>query len=267
MPATQFFIRDDDVGALTPALSAFMDIFAARELPVSYQIIPSLFTDECAQELRERKRQAPALFEFSQHGLNHEMMVRGRTVYYEFGPERNYDEQLSAIRSGRHLLDSKLGDAFSREVFTPPQHKYDKNTLQALRSLGVKVLSASCYVGWKHRAVYSIGRAFKWTRLGRSGISYHGNVRRDEPLLEISISVPIDNGTRRMSTPGKVIEEIERARRHVDVIGLMFHHAVYKTSEDHEFLSELAERLRRMPGVAFSSIGEIASSRGQPLNV
>ena len=239
-----------------------MDIFVPLELPVSYQIIPSLLTAECAQNLRERKRAAPALFEFSQHGLRHEMVVRGRTVYYEFGPERTYDEQLSIIRDGRDLLQSKLGEAFNPDIFTPPQHKYDGNTLQALRELGVKVLSASCYTAWKHRAVYSVGRALKWTRLGRSGISYHGSVRRDEPLFELSISVPVDNGTRRMNAPNQVMEAIEEARRHVDVVGLMFHHSVYRTSEDHQFLSELAGRLSRLPEAEFSLIGEIASRSG-----
>lgn len=259
MTFTQFFIRDDDVGELTPELVAFMDVFAARKMPVSYQIIPSLLTAECASDLRERKQAAPALFEFSQHGLTHEMTVGGRTVYYEFGPERGYAEQLSIIREGQELLRAKLGDDFSQEVFTPPQHKYDLATLRALRSSGVKVLSASCYMGRKHRAVYAVGRALSWTRLGRSGISYHGRVRRDEPLLELSISVPADNGSSRMATPDQVMAEIEKARRHASVVGLMFHHAVYRTADDLRFLSELAGRLMQMPKAEFLSIGEIAS--------
>ena len=97
MAKTQFFIRDDDVGALTPELVAFMDLFARQRLPVSYQIIPDLLTKACAESLVERKRGAPGLFEFSQHGLTHQMIVGGESVNYEFGPERSYDEQLSLI--------------------------------------------------------------------------------------------------------------------------------------------------------------------------
>src|SRR5690349_12908413 len=85
--STRIFVRDDDVGALNPQLAAFVDTFADRGLPVSYQIIPAQLTDDCSSFLATRRAGSARLFEYGQHGLTHEMMVRGKRVFYEFGPE------------------------------------------------------------------------------------------------------------------------------------------------------------------------------------
>lgn len=256
---TRFFLRDDDVGALTPALQGFMTTFASRGLPVSYQIIPASLTPDCAQHLVDHHRQAPTLYEFAQHGLTHGMTVNGRHVNYEFGPERSYQQQLDIIQAGQTILRDMLGERFNARVFTPPQHKYDRNTLLALRDCGVTVLSASSYAGsLRHRVAYGVGRALGMSSIGRNGISYHGRVRPDSQLMELSISVPVDNGSVRMPAVAEVMAAVHAARERTPLVGLMFHHQAYAGDGDLAFLAELADQLKALPGASFDLLGGLS---------
>jgi predicted deacetylase len=253
----RIFLRDDDVGAPTDALRAFVEIFAAQRLPVSYQVIPQALTPECAEFLQAEHKKAPELFEFGQHGLSHEMMVNGRREFYEFGPERGYDEQLQVILAGREILRQQLGEAFGGEVFTPPRHRYDRNTLKALRAAGVTILSASSYPDLRHRVAYRLGRAMGLSNLGRPGVPYHGAVRPDCGLFELSISVPVDDGVRTGASAADVMEMIAKASRTTSTIGLMFHHHAYASAADQAFLRELAGRLTATPNVSFHRLSEL----------
>lgn len=253
----QIFIRDDDVGGLTPQLQSFVETFASHEIPVSYQVIPTVLTPECAEFLRRKHDQAPHLFEFGQHGLAHEMVVRGRRVFYEFGPERSFEEQICAIADGQAILCKCLGSAFDGSVFTPPRHRYDRNTLAALAQTGVQVLSASNYATFPHRVAYAMGRSLRLTNLGRPGVSYHGRVRPDCGLLELSIAVAVDNGSRMPVTAAAILDQVIAASHHVSPVGLMFHHNAYRSEADQVFLAELASGLRALPDVSFHSLTDL----------
>lgn len=256
---TRLFLRDDDVGELTPALTGFLDTFGVRGLPVSYQIIPVALTTNCARDIADRREADPDLFEFAQHGLTHGMTIRGREVNYEFGPERSYEEQLKVIQSGQALLRELMGRHFNQDVFTPPQHKYNRSTLLALKAAGVKVLSASNYAtSARHRIAYGIGRAAGMSSIGRNGISYHGRVRPDCQLLELSISVGVDDGSVHRSTVDEVMAAIEAARARTPLVGLMFHHQAYSGRADQQFLADLADSLKALPDVSFHLIGDLA---------
>lgn len=257
-PSTRIFIRDDDVGKLSLELETFIDIFDRRKLPVSYQIIPAQLDAGCAAFLRARRASSPELFEYGQHGLTHEMIVRGKRVFYEFGPERSYGDQLAIIREGQRILRDQLGSDFNGRVFTPPQHKYDRNTLKALAASGVEVLSASNYPDPGHRAAYALGRRMGWSSIGKAGISYHGQTRADSGLTEISIAVPVDNGSRRMPHANNVLSAIAKARRHTDLVGLMFHHNAYATAADRAFLNEIADLLVQVPSASFHLLSDLS---------
>lgn len=255
--STHIFIRDDDVGALTPQLRTFIKIFAEHRIPVSYQVIPAALTTECAGFLRAQRLQAPDLFEFGQHGFKHEMMIGGRRVFYEYGPERSYDEQLATILDGQTLLRERLGEDFEAAIFTPPRHRYDRATLAALATAQVRILSASSYCSLPHRAAYSLGRRFGLTNLGRPGVSYHGRVRPDSGLFELSIAVAVDNGSRTKVTAAEVLQRVAVARRHTNAVGLMFHHNAYASPSDQAFLVELASGLSALPDVSFHRLVEL----------
>lgn len=254
---TRVFLRDDDVGEVDSRLRTFVDIFASRNLPVSYQIIPKSLSEDCAVFLRSSRAEAPHLFEFSQHGLSHEMTIGGKQVFYEFGPERNYDEQLAIIRAGQDILAARLGSDFNRAVFTPPQHKYDRNTLRALKACGVDILSASSYSTPHHRAAYFLGRLLGISSVGRSGISYHGRIRPDSGLIELSIGVPVDNGSEHGASASDVVRAVDEARKHTAIVGLMFHHNAYAGDEGRAFLSELADRLHQLPRTSFHLLSDL----------
>lgn len=256
---TRIFFRDDDVGELNPALCSFTRTFVERGLPVSYQIIPEGLTEECASHMRDLRDASPDLVEFGQHGLRHQMMVRGKLEYYEFGPERTYEQQLADIREGAEILRRRMGDDSALKVFTPPRHRYDRNTLRALKASGFQVLSASSYTTAAHRIAYGAGRALGLSNLGRPGVSYHGAVRPDCGLYELSIAVGVDSGSVVLGPVESILDRVAQARTHVRDLGLMFHHYAYGGEEGTRYLNTLLDRLTELPDVSFHRILDLSA--------
>ena len=225
MEGLTHFIRNDDVGALTPALEQFVETFLAAGLPVSYQIIPTMLTPECARWLAGLRAAHPQLIEFGQHGLRHEMLVRGKRVWREFGPERSYADQLADISMGKAMLEDRLGPI---HLFTPPQHKYDRNTLRACAKVGHTHFSAAHYPALPYRAAYALGSKLGMSSIRHHGFSQHGGQRDDAALIECSISVAMDNGGSITTRPTQIAAKAAHAARHTDAVGFMLHHHVYQ---------------------------------------
>ncbi|MES3026256.1 MAG: DUF2334 domain-containing protein [Pseudomonadota bacterium] len=254
----RYFVRDDDIGELTPALRTFMQAFAARRIPVSYQIIPDRLTDECAVYLLQMESAHPDLIEFGQHGLHHRMELRGKMLKREFGPERTYEEQAGDIAEGMRLLRRRLGEDRRIVIFTPPQHKFDRQTLKAAAEAGHLVFSAASYPSLRHRIAYAAGRTLGVSSIQHHGISYHGLARPEAKLREVSIAIAVDNG-RRITTPATDLDAaLERARAHTDIVGLMFHHQVYADTPGE--LEAIVERLARYPTTSFHRLESLAAS-------
>jgi len=194
------------------------------------------------------------------------MMVGNKQVFYEFGPERGYGEQHAAITSGLAILKERFGEAEPIRVFTPPRHRYDRNTLRALSAAGFTVLSASSYPGVAYRAAYAAGRLLGLTNIGRPGVSHHGRMRSESGLFELSVAVAVDHGSAPTKSVNSIIRSIDVARRHTRDVGLMFHHESYADVGARDFLENLADRLLRLPNVTFHTItglhaGYIASQQ------
>ncbi len=253
MTHSQYFIRNDDVGARTPALERFVETFLAAGLPVSYQIIPERLTTECGRWLREHHAAYPNLIEFGQHGLRHEMMLGGKRVWREFGPERSYAVQLADIRTGKMIIEDKLGPV---QLFTPPQHKYDRNTLHAIVAAGHTIFSAAHYPALPYRVAYAAGRALGWSSIRHHGVSRHGRMREDAPLYELSISVPVDNGGRVITHPKRILARSNAARRHTPIVGFMLHHEVYAATPN--TLTEIAATLRGLNTTHFATLAALS---------
>lgn len=237
------FLRDDDVGAWTPALATFIEIFRSRQLPVSYQIIPALLTDDCAARLKALHGEEPDLFGFGQHGLEHGMTIGGRRLSWEFGGERDYATQLRVIRQGREVLERMLGDAFDGTVFTPPRHRFNADTVRALAESGFEVLSAASYRDTPRRVVYRVARTLGLGFIGNRGITWHPDWRPEARIREISIAVAVDDGAPRPRRASDVLAEIAMASRFPGPVGLMFHHQAWDSPEGRTFLAELADGL------------------------
>jgi hypothetical protein len=243
MGQTRFFVRDDDVGPLTPALAFFVTTFLTRGVPVSYQIIPAKFTADCAAFLIAAWRDNPRLVEFGQHGLHHEMRLGTRTLTREFGPELSYGEQLSTIAEGRDIMRQRLGGEAPIVAFTPPRHKFNRDTVVAAAAAGYRVFSAACYPTARHQMAYELGRRLGLGSVGHQGISYHGAARPEADLIEMSISIAVDNGRRRQRSSAEIIAALEHAARATDHVGLMFHHEVYADPEGASELGSIADRI------------------------
>jgi hypothetical protein len=255
-----YFVRDDDVGELTDELKLFAETFAAVGIPVSYQIIPSRFTQACAEYLLSLQRQHPHLIDFGQHGLHHRMILKGKELKREFGPERSLADQAETIKLGRELLRQRLGAAATVEVFTPPQHKFDGNTVKAAAAAGHRIFSAACYPTLHHQLAYAIGRGLGVGNVGCHGISYDGHMRPEAPIAEVSIAIDVDDGRRRKRDAVDVEHRlcaVAPRRRHV---GLMFHHALYAAPEARQELASIAACLARFGSDRFGRLRSVAAS-------
>ena len=267
MQETVVFFRDDDVGEMTDPLRALLDVLLEFEIPCHYQVVPDYLDAACAGELRRLKRAHPRLLHFNQHGLHHEQEIGGQRCYSEFAGGRSYPDQLRDIQQGRDRLEQSLAEAFTPDVFTPPCHKYDAETLRALADLGFQTLSAGVRVDWPSRLYYAVGR-----RLGRidflgKRVSYHQRRTPDARLAEVSVVIDVHedqdaSGRRRDKGLDELWSEFCAVRPHLDAIGLMTHHQACETPEKQRVFRDLIARLAAEPGVRFAGLSELASSGG-----
>jgi hypothetical protein len=256
---SRIFVRDDDVGDLTPEFRRFFQLFHDRQIPVSYQIIPERFTQSCADLLLAAHKARPDLVELGQHGLRHEMTVRGKLEFYEFGPERSLEQQSRDIAEGRGLLRRRLGET-PVPVFTPPRHRYDRNTLKALAQQDFSIFSASSYLKPQHRLAYGLGRALGLSSVGARGVPYHGRARPDCGIFELSIAVAADDGDNPSGTARSILADVAQASAQEPMVGLMFHHQAYHNSARVADLRELADGLAAMSGVSFHTMSDLRAA-------
>ncbi len=133
------FFRDDDAAEDRPALRRLLALFEARRVPLNLEVIPDRLTADGARLLREAAMRHPTLVGLNQHGWRHENHEpTGRKC--EFGPSRDYEEQLGDIRAGRERLEALLGESFF-PVFTPPWNRCTEATHRALLALGFHAIS------------------------------------------------------------------------------------------------------------------------------
>lgn len=248
---TRVFIRNDDVGKMAPDFEWFVSATMQRRIPVNHQIVPIFLTGETTAYLKETRASCSGLVAYNQHGYCHSQEINGRKVWSEFAGGRTLADQTQVIREGKEILRAALGDDFEADVFTPPQHKYDDNTLKALVGEGFTVLSGSAHVRTLHRAAYAIGRTFGITCVGSRGISWHGRRIAGTGLHELSVSVFADNGAKCVSDLESLWQQFQTARRVHRDVGIMFHHQAWKSVSDQDVLSRFLDRLLSEPGLTF----------------
>ena len=136
---TLFFFRDDDAGWEDRRLFTLLSLFEHLALPLDLAVIPQALTPVLAKKLRGRVEAAPERLSVHQHGYahaNHEQ--NGRKC--EFGPTRNFAEQLRDIRTGKQILREHFGDLVA-PFFTPPWNRCTEVTGRCLMEAGFNVLS------------------------------------------------------------------------------------------------------------------------------
>lgn len=259
---TAVFLRNDDVGDRTPALEAVSRLLAETGVPVSHQVIPILLTDAAVAYLLERRHAAAEKVFLHQHGYRHEQVVNGEQRWTEFAGRRPLPEQVEVIAAGRDVMERRLGDAVGHAVFTPPSHKYDENTVRALQQLGFTVLSAAFYTQPRAQVYYALGRAAHRVTLLGHRVSHHGRRIPGSTLVEVSISVDLDQAA---SAPGPqdavaaVRSDFERARHRTDVVGLMMHHDRFREPDQQANLRAVLEDIAADPQVELTTLEAAAA--------
>jgi hypothetical protein len=256
---TTVFFRSDDVGALSPALRAVVELLLAERVPCNYQVVPMYLSKEAAEYIREKRRAHPELFVLNQHGYKHEDHRNGQQTYEEFGGHRSFDDQLAALATGRRMLVEMLGAEFSGDVFTPPCHKYDENTLAALHTLGFRVLSAGVKPGIPSRAYYELGRALGKISLFGKRVSYHGQ-KTPASIKELSASVDVDpevaNGP--VKSYDELVADFQTARAEQEIVGIMLHHEAYTNPLKVDTLRRFSRFIQQQPNIELKTIETIA---------
>jgi len=246
------------VGDLTPSLQTFAETFIQRAIPVSYQIIPARLTPSCADYLVSLHSAHPGLIEFGQHGLHHRMSVGGRELKREFGPERDFESQKATIAEGYARLREMLGEAGPVRVFTPPQHKFNRDTVRAAANVGHDVFSAAAYLTRHHRAAYAVGRRLGLSSFAHHGVSYHPGLRPEADIVEMSIAIDVDDGRRIKRTAAGLRSRLREFARGDSRIGLMFHHELYAGEASRKELVEIVSALADAGVEHFHLLGSLA---------
>ncbi|MFK7897267.1 MAG: DUF2334 domain-containing protein [Myxococcota bacterium] len=268
MAETLAFFRADDVGEMTEPLKAVLSTLIDAGVPCHYQVVPSYLDPTSAAALQKLQADHRELVFFHLHGLNHFQIIDGERVTSEFGGGRPFEEQLDAIREGRNALVQELGDSFSPDMFTPPCHKYDEQTLRALGDEGFSILSAGIRADLPSRIYYAIGRALGRVSFLGKRVSYNLKRTPDPRLVEISCSIDVHedcgaDGERIDKTADMLWAEFEFFRARLPAVGIMLHHQACETPEKQSALKQFVERLQRDPDVRILNMYETLAARGQ----
>jgi hypothetical protein len=264
---TTVFFRDDDIGELNAPVRTLVELLLEERVPCNYLVIPRYLNAEAAAYMRGKRRANPGLIELNQHGYLHEQIINGAHDYSEFAGGRPYEEQRQAIAEGKRVLEEMLGDDFGPDVFTPPCHKYDTNTLRALAACGFSVFSAGVKADRAARAYYDLGRALKKVILFGQRVSYHGAKDPETGMVDLSTSINIDEdfdraGNRILKRFDDLVLEWERAKSCYPIVGVLLHHGQYETSEKADTLRKLVRHIKADASVELKTIEQIASSLG-----
>jgi peptidoglycan/xylan/chitin deacetylase (PgdA/CDA1 family) len=160
--------RDDDIGVGSlDTLQAINQVHIDENVPVTLAVVPNFQDNPDNALLKEPLHSylqsivANPLFEFAQHGYNHEnyvpyasstlaqaSLVPGRPYADIVGADtrsefrgRPYDDQYDAIKEGRDNITAVFG--VTPTTFVPPFNTGDKNTLKAANALGFTLYSTS----------------------------------------------------------------------------------------------------------------------------
>jgi predicted glycosyltransferase len=216
------FLRDDDIDEDEESLRHLLDIALSRNAPMNLQIIPEKLTKAGVRVLKDFNRVNPELVSLNQHGwthLNHEKA--GKKC--EFGPSRNFQEQLEDISKGKAILESIFPIRFF-PVFTPPWNRCTPDTFKVLDELGFHLLSKD---------------------LGKQPITGYS-------FTEISTSLDLyawKSGAK-MKAPEDIVKLLLRQMNELSVIGILLHHKVMDATA-FAFLDQLLGELQQWPNVEF----------------
>lgn len=131
-----FWWRDDDAVAATPALDQLLALSRRHAAPVMLAVIPAFAEVALAARLATERLATPV-----QHGWAHANHAAPGRAKSELGPERPPSQVLGELGRGALALDRTLGAAWLR-VLVPPNNRIAPAVAAGLKGAGYLGLSA-----------------------------------------------------------------------------------------------------------------------------
>ncbi|MGD0335606.1 MAG: asparagine synthase-related protein [Candidatus Omnitrophota bacterium] len=220
------FFRDDDVSGLTKNLKKLLEIFISAKVPIHLSIIPDKVTNECRGFLVNNIVKQKGLIEIGQHGFSHRNYSNSedKRSKYEFGIGRTYLQQKEDICKGKNILENYFEKKIS--VFTPPWHRYDRNTLRCAAEEGIS------YISVNHKSQIT------------DRVSGVGTI-----LVNINFNKLRDSGTWFIEDNREILKEICAAPE--EAIGILLHHEKFTNQREFVLLKNLLSLLKNTKFIEF----------------
>jgi hypothetical protein len=130
----QFWWRDDDAAALSPAVKTLVTMSASFKIPLALAVIPELGEPELFKLLHERVT-------VLQHGTDHRNRAAAGEKKTEYPAAEPVDAALARISDGMARLRTFAGRKFL-PVLAPPWNRLRKDLIAKLPAIGVRGISA-----------------------------------------------------------------------------------------------------------------------------
>lgn len=252
----KIFFRNDDVNTLDDDLIELYQIFSSEDVPITMAVEPANVKQDTVAWLLDEKKANPDLMSIIQHGYDHQDRIPGKG---EFGG-RSYAEQYPDIKKGKELMNNYFGSTFF-PAFTCPRHFHNLATIKCMDDLDFKVFSSGHGLSYKHKVLYSVGRAFRKPHLLGRHISYHMNQIPGTKLWEFSMSIsPISKyyGMEdcQFAEIAALKKQIQVAVHQMEAVGITLHHRYHQTSQNKDLLKQLISYLKEI-GCLFCTIEQL----------
>jgi peptidoglycan/xylan/chitin deacetylase (PgdA/CDA1 family) len=193
-----FWLRDDDAVAPTPALERLLGLTEQFEIPLMLAVIPAHAVGELVSAIAERRTTTPVV-----HGWSHENHANAGQKKQELGLHRPAEAVLAELARGFESIAALFGERMA-PVLVPPWNRIDATLIPHLKAIGFDALSTF-------------------------GLPKPAPIRMINPTVDI-----MDwHGTRGCREPAALIDEIVSEldagladKRHPPV-GILTHHLVH----------------------------------------
>lgn len=253
------FFRNDDVrNILDESLVSLSNLCIKHHVPISHAVEPANLSTEVAEWLITTKKQHPDLIEIIQHGYNHNCSNPHQK--FEFGGDRNFEDQFNDIKKGKEILDKTFGNLWN-PVFTFPYGTFNQETLKALDALEYEIISSKIKFDLKARLKNATGKMLGQDMILGKKINFHPDFRKGYKFREISVSANLIKKYTGESTAihfslDEIMEQVMLAAKYTNVIGILFHHRFHG---DHLNMTEKLILLLKEKGYRFSTFKDISS--------
>jgi hypothetical protein len=129
-----FWWRDDDAGAVVPALQELVELSRARSVPLALAVVPEAAEPELFRLLHDGVT-------VLQHGTDHRNRAAGGEKKTEYPALEAIEPALARISDGFGRLRAFAGKRFF-PVLAPPWNRVRKDLLKKLPAIGIRGVSA-----------------------------------------------------------------------------------------------------------------------------